>query len=430
MEQVSIQVKNLEFSYNEKPVLKNISFDILKNNFVSILGPNGAGKSTLVNLLSKVLSVSNGEIIIEGQNIKDLNHLEIAKKIAVVPQYSNIGFNFSVYEMILMGRYPYLSRFTGEKPEDFKIVDEVMELTCTSVFKDRKYNELSGGEKQRVIIAQTLAQNSPIIILDEPTSHLDINFQIEFMELFYSLHKKKGKTVIGIFHDINLALQYSEKIMLLKDSSIYRYGDVSDVINRTNIMTVFNSDVYIGKNPFTGKLYVSPNFNLNFKYTDTVKSKSREVKIHVIGGGGAASKILNILHNSGYIISTGVINNLDTDLYTAQQLGITFVSEAPFSPISDVANSRNLELIKNSDFVILPCIEFGNGNFLNLRAAEAAINIGKKLIIIDSSKIDLRDHAEGKATKLYLDIILKGAVVLKSEDEILKALSDIRHNYK
>ncbi|MCE5329797.1 hypothetical protein LLG07_05650, partial [bacterium] len=220
-----------------------------------------------------------------------------------------------------------------------------------------------------------------------------------------------------------MAIQYSEKIMLLKEGSIYCYGNVSEVINRANIMSVFNSDVYIGKNPLTGKLYVSPNFNLHFQHM--AKSKSREIKIHVIGGGGAASPILNMLHNSGYIISTGVVNNLDTDLYTAQQLGITFVSEAPFSPISKEANSRNLELIKNSDFIILPCIEFGNGNFLNLTAAETAINLGKKLIIIDSSKIDLRDHVEGKAIKLYSKIILKGAAVLKSEDEILETLKNI-----
>jgi len=420
MNSTSIKVSNLSFSYNENPTLKDVSFEVLENSFVSVLGPNGAGKSTLVNLLSKVLPVSEGDIIIEGKNINDLNHQEIAKKIAVVPQYSNIGFNFSVYETVLMGRYPYLNRFTGEKPADFKIVEEVMDLTHTDIFKNRKYNELSGGEKQRVIIAQTLAQNTPIIILDEPTSHLDINFQIEFMELFYSLHKKSGKTIIGIFHDINLAIQYSEKIMLLKDGGIYSYGNVADVVNRANIMSVFNSDVYIGRNPFTGKLYVSPNFNLRFQHTPEAKKK--EIKIHVIGGGGTASPILNILHNSGYIVSIGVVNNLDTDLYTAEQLGVTFVSEAPFSPISEEAYSRNLELIKDSDYVILPCIEFGNGNFLNLVAAKSAIEMSKKLILIDTKKIDSRDYVGGKAVELYSEIILKGAKVLKSEDEIIEAL--------
>lgn len=418
----SISVSNLSFSYNENLTLKNLSFEIEKNSFVSILGPNGAGKSTLVNLISKVMPIGAGEIVIEGKNIRDLNHIEIAKKVAVVPQYTSLGFNFSVYEIILMGRYPYLSRFKGEKQEDYRIVNEVMELTRTDIFKDRKYNELSGGERQRVIIAQTLVQDSPIIILDEPTSHLDINFQIEFMELFYSLYKKKGKTIIGIFHDINLAIQYSEKIMLLKEGNIYCYGDVKDVINRTNIMSVFKSDVYIGKNPFTGKLYVSPNFNLRFYSKET---KSKEIRIHVIGGGGAASPILNMLHNSGYITSTGVVNNLDTDLYTAEQLGITFVNEAPFSPISREAQARNLELIKASDLVILPCLEFGNGNFLNLAAVNEAINIGKKVIIIESANIDLRDHVDGKAVKLYSEIIAKSVLVLKSNEEILNTLKNI-----
>ncbi|MHB1253009.1 MAG: ABC transporter ATP-binding protein [Candidatus Humimicrobiaceae bacterium] len=423
MDDNSINVKNLNFSYGGAPVLKNLNFEIRKNSFISILGPNGAGKSTIINLISKVLTGYDGEILIEGKNIRDLNQIEIAKKISVVPQNTSLGFNFSVFETVMMGRYPYLSRFKSENQEDYKIVTEVMKLTRTEIFKDRNYNELSGGEKQRVIIAQTLVQNSPIIILDEPTSHLDINFQIEFMELFFSLFKKDKKTIIGIFHDINLAIQYSEKIMLLKDGDIFCYGNVEEIITRTNMMSVFNSDVYIGKNPFTGKLYVSPNFNLQFIHTDEIIKK--EIKVHVIGGGGAASPILNMLHNSGYIVSTGVVNNLDTDINTAEQLGITFINEAPFSPISEEAYLRNLELIKTSDFVILPCVEFGNGNFLNLSAALEAIHLGKKVIVINTTDINTRDYVNGKAVLLYLEILSGNAVVLNNNDEILNILKTI-----
>ena len=423
MDDNSISVKNLNFSYDGTPVLKNLNFEIKKNSFISILGPNGAGKSTIVNLMSKVLTGYNGEILIEGNNIRDLSQIEIAKNIAVVPQSTSIGFNFSVLETVMLGRYPYLSRFKSESQEDYKIVNEVMKLTRTEIFKDKNYNELSGGEKQRVIIAQTLVQDSPIIILDEPTSHLDINFQIEFMELFFSLFKKNKKTIIGIFHDINLAIQYSEKIMLLKDGGIFCYGNVEEVITRTNMMSVFNSDVYIGKNPFTGKLYVSPNFNLQFVHTNEIIKE--EIKVHVIGGGGAASPILNMLHNSGYIVSTGVVNNLDTDLNTAEQLGITFINEAPFSPISEEAYLRNLELIKTSDFVILPCVEFGNGNFLNLSAALEAIHLGKKVIVINTTDINTRDYVNGKAILLYLEILSGNAVVLNNNDEILNILETI-----
>ncbi len=420
MDDNSISARNLNFSYDCIPVLKNLNFEIEKNSFISILGPNGAGKSTIVNLLSKVLTGYDGEILIGGSNIKDLSQIEIAKKIAVVPQSTSMGFNFSVFETVMLGRYPYLSRFKSESQEDFKIVNEVMKLTRTEIFKDKNYNELSGGEKQRVIIAQTLVQNSPIIILDEPTSHLDINFQIEFMELFFSLFKNNKKTIVGIFHDINLAIQYSEKIMLLKDGGVFSFGNVEEVITRANMMSVFNSDVYIGKNPFTGKLYVSPNFNLKSIHANEIIKK--EIKVHVIGGGGAASPILNMLHNSGYIVSTGVVNNLDTDLDTAEQLGITFINEAPFSPISEEAYLRNLELIKTSDFVILPCVEFGNGNFMNLSAALEAIRMGKKVFVINTTDIDTRDYVDGKAKLLYSEILSGNAIVLNNNDEILNKL--------
>ena len=420
MNENSISARNLKFSYNDIPVLKNLNFEIEKNSFISILGPNGAGKSTIVKLISKVLTGYDGEILVEGRNIKSLSQIDIAKKIAVVPQSTSLGFNFSVYETVMMGRYPYLSRFKNESQEDQKIVSEVMKITRTETFKDKNYNELSGGEKQRVIIAQTLVQDSPIIILDEPTSHLDINFQIEFMELFFSLFKNNQKTIIGIFHDINLAIQYSEKIMLLKDGDIFCCGNVEEVITRPNMMSVFNSDVFIGKNPFTGKIYVSPNFNLHFIHTK--EKVKKEIKVHVIGGGGAASPILNMLHNSGYMVSTGVVNNLDSDINTSLQLGITFVNEAPFSPISREAYSRNLELIKSSDFVILPCVEFGNGNFLNLSAALEAVKLGKKVIVINTTDIKARDYVDGKAIQVYSEIISGNAIVLNGNDEILNIL--------
>lgn len=418
---ISLRASSLSFAYNKLPVLEELDFSVLKGSFVSILGPNGAGKSTLVNVISKVLPDFEGELEIEGKNIKKLTSAEVAKKIAVVPQYSDMGFNFTVSEIILMGRYPYIKRFKGESRQDFEICQKAMLLTKTDGFSARKYNELSGGEKQRVIIAQTLAQDTPIIILDEPTSHLDINFQIEFMGLFYDLNKNHGKTIIGIFHDINLALQYSEKIIMLKEGRIFSSGNAADVVTRANIMSVFNSDVFVTKNPFTGKLYISPNFNL--RSIKEKKANKKEIKVHVIGGGGAASHILNDLHNHGYVLSTGVINNLDTDINTAQELGIIFINEAPFSPISEKAFQDNLNLISDADWLVLPEIEFGNGNFLNLEAVYAAAKMNKKIIIIDGKDIAKRDHLNGKATALYNEIIRSGASILKNEEDIIKIIS-------
>jgi iron complex transport system ATP-binding protein len=414
MKEKILTIKNLSFAYDGSNVLDNINFDVASGCFLSILGPNGSGKSTLINLISKVLKNYKGEIIVKDRNIENLNSKEIAKLIAVVPQYSNAGFDFLVGELVLMGRFPYVSRFGREKKQDFDIVEDVMEKTKTLPFYKKRFNELSGGEKQRVIIAQALVQDTPIILLDEPTSHLDINFQIEIMDLFYKLNTDEGKTIIGVFHDINLAANYSKKAILLKNGMVFGYGEINDTITKENIKKVFNSDIYVGKNPFTGKLYISPTFNPVFE----VPAHVRDVKVHVIGGGGAASPIINLLYGRGYTVSCGVVNNFDTDLDTSEMLGISYVSEAPFSPISLYSQNRNLEFIKSSDMVILPEIEFGHGNFSNLVSVKEAQELGKKVVIIEGKRIKDRDHTGGKAEKLYNKILRNGAMTIKDISEI------------
>lgn len=409
-----LKVENLSFSYDEALVLKNLSLEVKKGDFISIIGPNGSGKSTLINLLSRVLKGFEGSISIFEKDIKSLSAREVARLIAVVPQYSNPGFDFNVEEMVLMGRFPYISRFGSEGRQDYDIVADIMEKTKVSGLSRKKFNELSGGEKQRVVIAQALAQDTPILLLDEPTSHLDINFQIELMELFYKLNLNGEKTIIGVFHDINLAANYSRTAILLKNGQVYAQGDIDSVINKENIQNVFQSNVYVGKNPFTGKIYISPTFSA----ATATNHDAHKTRIHVIGGGGAATPLLNMLANIGYTLTCGVVNNFDTDLDTAKILGISYVSEAPFSPVSLYSQNRNMELIKASDIVILPQIAFGHGNFSNIVSVKEAIDMGKRVIVVNEKDISERDYTEGKACAVYKKIIERGAVVVKDIKEI------------
>jgi iron complex transport system ATP-binding protein len=418
-----LKVKNLSFSYDGSSalnVLSELNFEVEQGIFISILGPNGSGKSTLINLISKVLRGYKGNVEISGKDIEKMRSREIAKLVAVVPQYSNPGFDFTVEEMVLMGRFPYISRFRREKKEDFEVAEKIMEKTKILGFAKKKFNELSGGEKQRVIIAQALSQNTPVILLDEPTSHLDINFQIEIMDLFYELNQKENKTVIGVFHDINLAANYSREIILLKQGRIWLHDDVGSTITKENIKSVFNSEVYVGKNPVTGKLYVSPIFSPGFAKEEDY----RHLRVHVIGGGGAASPVMNMLYSRGYVVSCGVINNFDTDIDTAEMFGISYISEAPFSPISLYSQHKNLEFIKASDVVILPEIAFGHGNFSNLVSVKEAMELGKKVIVVDRGNLRERDYTDGKAAKLYKKILDKGAVVVQNIQQILEVLTN------
>ncbi|MDZ7838949.1 MAG: ABC transporter ATP-binding protein [Actinomycetota bacterium] len=413
-----LSVENLDFAYNGHPVLKDMNFEVSEHSFISILGPNGSGKSTIINIISAVLKNYGGSIHIAGHNLARLSPRQAARLVAVVPQSTNPGFNFTVRQMIAMGRYPYMGRLESFKQEDNRRVEDIIDKVQIGGLAHRKYNELSGGEKQRVIIAQALVQDTPLLLLDEPTSHLDINFQIELMEQIKRLNTQDGKTIIGIFHDLNLAIQYSDKVMFLKEGSIFDYGPVAEVITEENIERVFGSEVYVAKNPFTGKLYINPTFNL----TPPEKRKVKDVRVHVIAGGGAASPVMSLLYSHGYIVSCGVVNNLDTDLSTAQRMGIPFVSDAPFSPISVEAQNRNLKFIRGSDFIILPALQFGHGNFSNLVSARQAQQMGKKVMVLGKEDISSRDYTGGKATKIYNQIIKEGAEVLATEDQLLQAI--------
>lgn len=254
----SIEVKNLEFGYRESLILKGLSFSIKKGEFVSIIGPNGSGKSTLLKTLNNLYKPNNGTILIEGKNIDDYKRKDLARIIGFVPQDTIIDYEFTVEDIVRMGRHPYKRRFQKEDKEDYKIVYDVMEMTNTLKIKDRIITEISGGERQRVLIAKALAQNPSIILLDEPTSHLDINHQIDLLNLLRSLNRKKGTTIILVIHDINLAARFSDGIILLNEGEIIGSGNPEKVITADNIEKAYNLDVVIENNKYTNTVSLTP----------------------------------------------------------------------------------------------------------------------------------------------------------------------------
>ena len=254
----SIEVKNLKFAYKDEPVLKNLHFNIKKGMFLSIVGPNGSGKSTILKLLNNIYHPESSSILIEGRDIRKFKRKELARKIALVPQDTAIDFEFTVEEVVLMGRHPYKGRFERENGEDHRMVEEAMELTNTLYLKDRMITELSGGERQRVLIARAIAQDPAIILLDEPTAHLDINHQIEILNLLKKLNKERGMTIVLVIHDINLGVRYSDEIIMLNQGKIIGRGKPENVITKENIREAYDLKVEIDKNKHTDKIYLTP----------------------------------------------------------------------------------------------------------------------------------------------------------------------------
>lgn len=253
-----LKVENLRFKYDEKIVLNNISFEVKKGEFLTIIGPNGSGKSTLLKVLNNTYTPLGGNIYINNNNIKNLKRKELARKMAMVFQDNNINYEFTAEDIVLMGRYPHKKRFEKDNKEDYNIVKESLEMTNTTYLKNKMITQLSGGERQRIVIAKALAQRAEIILLDEPTSNLDINHQIEILELLKTMNKENGTTIVLVMHDINLGIRYSDQIMILKNGKIVEKGKPEEIITKENIESTYDIKVAIEKSFHTDSLYITP----------------------------------------------------------------------------------------------------------------------------------------------------------------------------
>lgn len=234
--------KNVQLAYDEKVIINNIDFSITKGEVVSIIGTNGCGKSTLLKALARVLTCKKGEIYLENNKIETIKNKEFAKKLAFVSQNNEIPEDITVYDFIMYGRIPHKKWYEIYNDEDRNIVDWAIKICHLEKFKERKVMSLSGGERQKVWIAMVLAQKTEILLLDEPTTYLDICHQFEIMELVKMLNRDLGITIIMVLHDINQAAQYSDKIIVLKDGKKFKEGKPLDVLTPELIREVYRVD--------------------------------------------------------------------------------------------------------------------------------------------------------------------------------------------
>lgn len=246
-----LSLNNIYFSYEKDAVdsflLNDNNIGINKGEFVTILGPNGSGKTTILKLMSGLLNPQKGEVLFNNKRLKTLSRKEIAKRIGYVPQSTVSVFPFSIYEIVLMGRTPYLGFGGFEENIDKQKIQDALEMVEISHLKNKGINEVSGGEAQRAFIARALVQEPEIILLDEPNAHLDIKHQISVFELFRKFNKDKGIAIVAVSHDLNLAGNYSNRTVLMKDGKIFKDGKNNEILTSENILSVFevNADTKI-----------------------------------------------------------------------------------------------------------------------------------------------------------------------------------------
>lgn len=240
-----LELRDVQSGYGH-PVLRNISFAVRQGEFVGVVGPNGAGKSTLIKTITRILPLQQGDIWIDGININNMNSRELARRAAVVGQSFGVSFDYRVIDVVRMGRYAHQDKSVAA-------IRPYMEWTGVWQFRDRSFHNLSGGEQQRVIISQALAQEASLLLLDEPTSDLDIHHQVEIFDLIEKLRCEKNLTILAVLHDLNLASLYCDRIVVIKDGTVWFDGLPQDIISADNIKKIYGVDVSIVTDADTGR---------------------------------------------------------------------------------------------------------------------------------------------------------------------------------
>jgi len=412
-----IKLESASFSYPGREIFRELSLSLEEGEILALIGPNSSGKTTLLKLMDGLLEPQRGKVFLDGEELNRLSRSRVAKRVAVVPQEMEVPFSFTVAEIVLMGRAPYLGRFGWETRKDLDIAREAMALTDVAGLENRPFAELSQGEKQRVSMARALAQEPKVILLDEPASHLDINHQVEMHELIRQLNLEKNLTVLNISHDLNLAAEYSHRMALLHRGSIYALGTPSTVITEENIRRVYETTVMVEKNPISGAPRVTPVGKSRMEKTGPQRT------IHIICGEGSGVDSARRLLLRGYRVSLGVLNMGDTDQKIGKTLGLAMAMEEPFSPISEPAYRENQILIEKADLILVERFLVGKGNLLNLQAAVDALGKGKRVIALENT-LEF-DFTAGEARACYQRLKEGGAVFIPDHSRLLEEVEKV-----
>ncbi|MDP8241744.1 MAG: ABC transporter ATP-binding protein [Candidatus Celaenobacter antarcticus] len=263
-----IKVENLYYSYSDKPVLDDISFTVDRNDFVGVIGPNGAGKSTLLKCLCGYIKDYQGDVYLNNIQLSDYSSLERARQVSVVVQQPHFEFDFTVRDVVLMGKYPYLGFWQNYTSGQIVKTEQILKDLNIGHLSNRYLAELSGGEFQLIMIARALNQDTDILLFDEPASHLDIHHQIRIFSLLQQQNLKQNKTIFAVSHNINLAAEFCNKILILDNSRIIAFGKTDEVLKKKALRKVFQVPIEVIKNPFTGKPNILYNYTENGELDD------------------------------------------------------------------------------------------------------------------------------------------------------------------
>lgn len=358
-----LRTNNLSVGYDKKVVVSDINIEVKNGEILCLLGSNGAGKTTILRSLSKLIIPIKGEIYLNDVDIKHISRKTLSKKMALVLTNRLLGDLMTVQDVVNMGRYPYTGFFGNLSKKDLMMVDDSLESVNAIHLKKRYFDELSDGEKQKVLVARALVQEPEIIILDEPTTHLDIKHRLELMNILKKLSKEKSISVILSLHEIDIALKSCDKVALVKNNKVIAYGQPEDMVDENMINSLYELD--------------DKNFNSLLGAVE-ISNKSKN-EVFIIGGGGKATPIYRAFTKRGIGIYSGVIHENDIDYEIGRTMGIKLYTEKPFESISDENFDLAIRNLNNSKIIIDTGFSVGEANKRNIDIIKEALKLDKKV---------------------------------------------------
>lgn len=408
MSGTALEFTGVSVGYGSRVVVRDTTFTVRAGEFVGLVGPNGAGKSTLLRAVTGGADVLGGDIVC-GTSVLRMPERDRARRIGVVPQSPPAVFAFSARGFVEMGRHPHLGRLGSPGAADRAVVDEAMALTDTARLAEERIDELSGGDLQRLTLAQALAQEPQVLLLDEPTSHLDLNHALQVLDLVRML-ADGGMAVLGVFHDLGLAARYADRICIVADGGVTPPAPPAEALNARVVSDVFGVRAVVRTDPVTGSVAVTP--VLRGAELDTHADRGA---VGLVCGSGTGITLMRELMRAGYRVSAGALNRGDVDQAVAEALGVAHVTLPPFGEIdADAAATVRAAFADAHSIVICPT-PFGRPNLPNL---QAALDARRPLVLVGDMDAD-RDFTGGAATALWNEAIARGSARARSESDAL-----------
>ena len=358
-----LDVSDLAVSFGDQSVVSGVDFSVDRGSLVGLVGPNGAGKTTVLRAVKGTLDPDRGTVSVDGEPISDRSAKAVSRLVASTPQGTALSFDFSVRQTVEMGRTPHLGRFDRMDEGDRRAVETAMERASVTQFADRPFTSLSGGERQRVLLARALAQETPVLLLDEPTASLDINHAVRTLELVRAL-VNDGKTAVAAIHDLNLAARYCDELVLLAGGGIRAAGPPADVLTSDTLRDAFDAETLVTTQPGTDAPLVTP----------LSERESVARLIHVVGTGKPAAATVSKLVRTGCRVSVGVVPAGDVAAERATELDCEAVTVPAFAGIDDAARQHAIDLAAAADAVVIAG-EAGDGNSPVIEAGNTCLAV-------------------------------------------------------